>query len=324
MSDQSMNAAILEAAGRWIGTKEYPGAASNEAVEQFWAGAGMPKQADDVPWCAAFVGGVLGELGLPGTGKPNARSYLDWGRKVAMQDAMPGDVVVFWRGSPSGWQGHVAFLVAFHGDKAIVRGGNQSDQVSDTGYPVSRILGIRRADASLPDTGRATVRPGDRGAMVLDLQSQLKGLGYFSGKLDGIFGPLTRGAVVAFQAASGLGADGVVGPKTWAALASAAPLPARDVSEADLRKSGSRTIGNADVVAGTAGIGGVVAAIDVGNQVGAAVSSAQSWIGAVQEIVTNNWQALVLIGGVLVLWWAARNIKRARVEDAVTGANLKR
>lgn len=35
---------------------------------------------------------------------------------------------------------------------------------------------------------------------------------------DGIFGSKTKSAVVAFQAASGLDADGICGPKTWAAI----------------------------------------------------------------------------------------------------------
>lgn len=178
---------------------------------------------------------------------------------------------------------------------------------------------------TLPAANAPYLRVGMRGEEVAALQRDLARLGYFAGRIDGIYGPRTRAAVLAAQADNGLEADGIAGPMTLSALmASAAPLPARDVTEDDLRKSGSRTIAQADVVAGTAGIGGVVAAINVGNQVGAAVSSAQTWIGAVQEIVTNNWQALVLIGGVLVLWWAARNIKRARVDDAVTGANLKR
>lgn len=35
---------------------------------------------------------------------------------------------------------------------------------------------------------------------------------------DGQFGPQTRQRVIAFQGSAGLGADGIVGPQTWAAL----------------------------------------------------------------------------------------------------------
>ncbi len=50
------------------------------------------------------------------------------------------------------------------------------------------------------------------------IQQKLKDLGYYSGSVDGIYGNATRNAVVAFQKANGLTADGVAGPKTIAAL----------------------------------------------------------------------------------------------------------
>ena len=50
------------------------------------------------------------------------------------------------------------------------------------------------------------------------LQSALQGLHLYDGYVDGIRGPLTRGAVVAFQKRRGLAVDGIVGPRTRRAL----------------------------------------------------------------------------------------------------------
>jgi cell wall-associated NlpC family hydrolase len=58
-----------------------------------------------------------------------------------------------------------------------------------------------------------TLRQGARGPAVVDLQQRLGGL-----SADGVFGPVTRGAVVSFQSGRGLVADGIVGPITWGAL----------------------------------------------------------------------------------------------------------
>jgi uncharacterized protein (TIGR02594 family) len=53
---------------------------------------------------------------------------------------------------------------------------------------------------------------------TLDIQRRLAELGYAPGPLDGIPGRLTIAAIRQFQRARGLAADGVVGPKTLAAL----------------------------------------------------------------------------------------------------------
>jgi len=59
---------------------------------------------------------------------------------------------------------------------------------------------------------------GDRGEGVKDVQDHLKHLGYYKGDLDGIFGPLTRLAVLRFQKTNDLRIDGIVGPETFQAL----------------------------------------------------------------------------------------------------------
>jgi murein L,D-transpeptidase YcbB/YkuD len=65
---------------------------------------------------------------------------------------------------------------------------------------------------------RAVLRSGSRGSDVVALQERLTALGYNPGTADGIFSSATTAAVVAFQRAKGLAADGVVGAQTWAAL----------------------------------------------------------------------------------------------------------
>jgi len=66
-----------------------------------------------------------------------------------------------------------------------------------------------------------TLRTGSLGFDVVVLQVQLNKKLAPSPHLavDGAFGPMTRTAVVAFQRSAGLVADGIVGPKTHAALA---------------------------------------------------------------------------------------------------------
>jgi peptidoglycan hydrolase-like protein with peptidoglycan-binding domain len=56
------------------------------------------------------------------------------------------------------------------------------------------------------------------------LQRRLITAGFSPGPIDGRDGPLTQGAVVRFQAARGLQPDGIAGPHTLAALASAEPV----------------------------------------------------------------------------------------------------
>jgi len=64
-----------------------------------------------------------------------------------------------------------------------------------------------------------TLKLGKRGDHVKQLQETLIGLGYLTSAADGLFGPNTRAAVIAFQRAQGLKADGIVGAATYEALA---------------------------------------------------------------------------------------------------------
>lgn len=58
------------------------------------------------------------------------------------------------------------------------------------------------------------LRPGVKGDEVARLQQRLKELGYYTGDVDGAYGPGTSEAVLLFQSQHGLSADGIAGEKT--------------------------------------------------------------------------------------------------------------
>ena len=77
---------------------------------------------------------------------------------------------------------------------------------------------------------------GHGSAAVRGLQLRLRRLGFRPGPVDGLYGPLTEGAVERFQVARGLLGDGVVGPATRKRL----------VARAAGRKSGPAGSSRAD------------------------------------------------------------------------------
>ena len=80
-------------------------------------------------------------------------------------------------------------------------------------------------DPSAP-TPQPVIRAGAAGDAVVKLQTRLKELGFYTGTVDGQFGPGTRTAVTDFQRQHGLQADGIVGPDTSALLYSGDAKPA--------------------------------------------------------------------------------------------------
>lgn len=107
---------------------------------------------DETPWCAAFVGAMLADAGLAGTGSAMARSYERWGTPVMNADPrkpwghLPlGAIVVLNRPGAGPRFGHVAFAVGVSNVYGAVQllGGNQSDSVGIHWFPKSRIVGVR-------------------------------------------------------------------------------------------------------------------------------------------------------------------------------------
>ena len=194
---------------------------------------------------------------------------------------------------------------------------------------VTEALGM--FDPPAPEAmNRPVLRAGNGSPMVEveALQADLRALGYFTGRIDGLFGPRTRAAVLAFQADAGLVSDGIVGPRTWAALREAQPVPPREVSEADLREAGSQTIAQADKVQTGATVltagSGLMVALDRADQVSAGLAAAEGLLDKVQALALTYWPVLLIGLAGFLIWRFAGRIKAARVTDAISGANLGR
>ena len=84
---------------------------------------------------------------------------------------------------------------------------------------IASILFIMTVNSSLPAAYAAgNLSKGDTRENIIIVQERLGELGYLRGRPDGVFGSRTRRAVQKFQYDSGLSSDGVVGPRTEAAL----------------------------------------------------------------------------------------------------------
>jgi uncharacterized protein (TIGR02594 family) len=153
------NKAILQFASLEIGQKEVQGSGNNKQVVKYHAYAREDNDLkkglnDSVPWCASFIAYILEAnpyIKMTSTNKLNARSYLKWGLS-SKRRPVAGDIVVFWRGSISGWQGHVGFYLNETDKYIYVLGGNQSGSVSVSRYAKSRMLDIRRSSRMEPIT----------------------------------------------------------------------------------------------------------------------------------------------------------------------------
>ena len=95
---------------------------------------------------------------------------------------------------------------------------------------------IVEAGFDLGDRVLYLTRPMLRGDDIADLQRQLGGLGFDAGRIDGILGPDTDGALREFQRHSGLRPDGVCGPATLAQLARLGPRITSPASVAGVRE----------------------------------------------------------------------------------------
>ena len=209
------------------------------------------------PWCAAFVSAVAQSCGLTDIIPPECSCdrqialFKKAGRWQENDSYAPqaGDVIYYdWNdsgeGDNAGSADHVGIVVSVGTKNIKVIEGNISDSV---GYRTIAIGGKFIRGFGLPDyAGKASgttsapaqsqttattpkektctvelpqLSKGSEGEAVTSLQVQLlHRWEYDPNGIDTEFGAGTRAAVIKFQKARGLEADGIVGPATWAAL----------------------------------------------------------------------------------------------------------
>ena len=142
----------FDLAQRFVGVKEIAGAASNPQVLAMLRLDSKWPEGDHVPWCSAFVNYITWLLRLPRSKSLMARSWLQVGTPITLEQAEVGnDIVIFKRGSDPqpgpetiNAPGHVGFFAGIENNRVLVLGGNQSDAVNISGYPVANVIGVRR------------------------------------------------------------------------------------------------------------------------------------------------------------------------------------
>lgn len=142
--------------------------------------------------------------------------------------ATPGDMVeAFCASEAAGLEAMISFMISEglddelrrHDWAAFARGYNGAGYATHR-YHTRLKTAFKRWQA-IPDTFAPAcpkIGLGSRGAAVRAAQQRLTAVGFDTRGIDAIFGANTYAAVRAFQKSAGLVQDGIIGPKTWAAL----------------------------------------------------------------------------------------------------------
>jgi uncharacterized protein (TIGR02594 family) len=97
---------------------------------------------DETPWCSSFVNWAMEKAGFAGTDSAAAKSWLDWGVKLPVPREGAITVVKKKTGSTNAAAGtasgfHVAFLVYANPGTVRLLGGNQSNKVKYSDFPLT-------------------------------------------------------------------------------------------------------------------------------------------------------------------------------------------
>lgn len=147
-----MNITLFDLAQRFVGMREIAGEKDNGFIVWAHSLCAIADAKDELPWCSSWLNACAWMLRLPRSKSAGARTWLEVGIPIELDEAMPGfDVVILRRGKEPQpgpevikAQGHVGLFAGIMGDSVLVLGGNQSDSVSIAPFDISRVLGVRR------------------------------------------------------------------------------------------------------------------------------------------------------------------------------------
>ncbi|MEM1370591.1 MAG: TIGR02594 family protein [Pseudomonadota bacterium] len=143
----------MHEAKRLLGTKEYAGDANNPIIMDWADNLDIHYTGDDVPWCGLLVAHCL-NFGAPDDPQDfNRLAAREWRKYARSVDPQLGALLVIWRGSRDGWQGHVGFYVGEDAEAYHVLGGNQGNSVSVVRIAKDRLLDARYPKSFAP-TGK--------------------------------------------------------------------------------------------------------------------------------------------------------------------------
>jgi peptidoglycan hydrolase-like protein with peptidoglycan-binding domain len=85
----------------------------------------------------------------------------------------------------------------------------------DMNISFKNLVELMKCESSYINPERPILKLGSKGIFVTCLQMGLKGADLYHGKVDGVFGPVTKKALIEWQELVNVTKDGVCGPVTW-------------------------------------------------------------------------------------------------------------
>lgn len=146
LSPLSASPPWLDVAKALKGTTEIVGPKNNPTIMRWAEKLGLWYPNDETAWCGLFVAHCI-STALPQEPQPSnplgARNWQKFG--IELKQPAPGAIMVFWRGTKAGWQGHVGFHLGERRRDGALRilGGNQSNTVREDWLDRARLLSIR-------------------------------------------------------------------------------------------------------------------------------------------------------------------------------------